>query len=279
LPPHFLSLIDWSDPLQDPVMRQYVPLASQTLPDHWLLTLEHSPAEGIIHKYPDRAVFNVTPVCPMDCRYFTPSYTVRTGPQALHKQRFLPVQKKWDAMLDYISRTPSLAEILICGDDAYPLSPDHLRDICGRLLEIPHIRRIQIASKGMAVCPSKLIDPKDEWANTLTDLARQGREMGKRVEFHTHFNHPQKITWITESAAQRLFKEGVIVRNQTVLLDGINKDGGLLRELIKQLASMNIEPCLVQGDMVRGIEDLHAPVHEIIGLEAIQGSTAGSMTP
>jgi lysine 2,3-aminomutase len=63
LTPHLLSLIDWSDPLQDPVMRQYVPLASRILPDHPKLTFDSldeagdSPVKGIIHRYPDKAVF------------------------------------------------------------------------------------------------------------------------------------------------------------------------------------------------------------------------------
>jgi lysine 2,3-aminomutase len=63
LTPHVLSLINWSDPIHDPVMRQYVPLASRMLPDHPKLTLDSldevgdSPVKGIIHRYPDKAVF------------------------------------------------------------------------------------------------------------------------------------------------------------------------------------------------------------------------------
>jgi hypothetical protein len=38
--PHTLSVIDWENPLQDPVWRQFVPLRSQLLPDHPMLTLD-----------------------------------------------------------------------------------------------------------------------------------------------------------------------------------------------------------------------------------------------
>jgi L-lysine 2,3-aminomutase len=58
-----LSLIDWSDPLHDPLVRQYIPLGSRLRPDHPKVTLDSidetgdSPAPGIIHRYRDRAVF------------------------------------------------------------------------------------------------------------------------------------------------------------------------------------------------------------------------------
>jgi len=63
LTPHILSLIDWSNPLSDPLMRQFIPLASRMLPDHPKLTFDSldetgdSPVKGIIHRYPDKAVF------------------------------------------------------------------------------------------------------------------------------------------------------------------------------------------------------------------------------
>jgi lysine 2,3-aminomutase len=162
--------------------------------------------------------------------------------QAVNKTRFLPIQKKWDVMFDYIERTPSLADILVSGGDTYTLGPDQLHAIVQRLLEMPHILRVRIASKGMAVCPSRLVDPKDDWASNLIDLARRGRKMGKSVALHTHFNHPREITWITKMAAQRLFEEGVVVRNQTVLLNGVNNTVDTMKELIQQLASINIQP-------------------------------------
>jgi lysine 2,3-aminomutase len=63
LTPHILSLIDWSNPLSDPLMRQFVPRASRMLLDHPKLTYDSldetgdSPVKGIIHRYPDKAVF------------------------------------------------------------------------------------------------------------------------------------------------------------------------------------------------------------------------------
>jgi lysine 2,3-aminomutase len=63
LSPHILSLIDWKQPLSDPLLRQFIPLGSRLLPDHPALRLDSldetadSPVKGLIHRYPDKAVF------------------------------------------------------------------------------------------------------------------------------------------------------------------------------------------------------------------------------
>lgn len=150
-------------------------------------------------------------------------------------------------MFDYIERTPALEDILVSGGDLYTLSPGQIRMIGTRLLGIPHILRIRFASKGLAICPSRLVDPKDGWAGVIIDLTRQGRKIGKSVALHTHFNHPHEITWITRLAAQRLFEEGVTVRNQTVLLNGVNNTVDTMKSLIKQLSSMHIQPVSIEN--------------------------------
>ncbi|KAF2969438.1 hypothetical protein GQX73_g4107 [Xylaria multiplex] len=267
--PQILSLVDWSDPLHDPLMRQFVPLRSRMQPDHPLLTLDSldetgdSPVKGIIHRYPDRAVF------------------LGSNTKIVNKIRFLPIEKKWEVMFNYIERTETLSDILVSGGDIYTLSPEQIRSIGMRLLHIPHILKIRIATKGLAVCPSRLIDPTDEWAGTVIDLSNQGRKMGKSVAIHTHFNHPREITWITRKAARKLFEEGVTVRNQTVLLNGVNNDVATMMSLIKHLSAINIQPYYVfQCDMVKGVEDMRTPLHEILTLESvIRGSTTGFMTP
>ena len=74
--------------------------------------------------------------------------------------------------------------------------------------------------------------------------------MGKQVAMHTYFNHPNEITWVTELAARYLFDKGVIVRNQTVLLRGVNDTAEITSTLIRKLADLNTHPCYVyQGDL------------------------------
>lgn len=38
--PHVLSRIDWNNPLDDPIRKQFIPLASSIIPDHEHLKLD-----------------------------------------------------------------------------------------------------------------------------------------------------------------------------------------------------------------------------------------------
>jgi lysine 2,3-aminomutase len=107
-----------------------------------------------------------------------------------------------------------------------------------------NIQRIRFASKGLAVAPGR-ITKGEPWTETLIHLSNLGRDLGKQVCLHTHINHPREITWVTKKAANYLFKHGVIVRNQAVLLKGVNNTFETLSELIQTLTKINIQPVSV----------------------------------
>ena len=104
------------------------------------------------------------------------------------------------------------------------------------------MKRIRFATKGLAVAPGRILDPNDEWTKVFIDISNKARSIGKHVCIHTHFNHPNEITWVTRKAAELLFKSNVIVRNQSVLLKGVNDTPEVMGTLIRQLADMNIQP-------------------------------------
>jgi lysine 2,3-aminomutase len=105
--------------------------------------------------------------------------------------------------------------------------------------------------------------------------------MHKQVVLHTHFNHPNEITEITQRAMNRLFEQGVTVRNQSVLQCGVNDDVETMTLLIRRLGHVNVQPYYVyQHDLVRGVEDLRTSVRLAMELEkAVRGATAGFNTP
>lgn len=131
---------------------------------------------------------------------------------------------------------------MVSGGDSYYLQPEQLRYIGDCLLAIPHIRRFRIATKGICISPSRTLDPEDTWTDELIRLSNRGRAVGKQVALHTHFCHPQEFTWVSREAAQKLFQSGVIVRNQTVLLRGVNDNVHTMSALIRELADNNIQP-------------------------------------
>ncbi|KAL3456281.1 hypothetical protein BJX64DRAFT_296833 [Aspergillus heterothallicus] len=274
LTPHILSLVNWDNAHSDPIRRQFIPLASSFQPDHPRLQLDllhetqDSPVEWLVHRYPDKVLFLATSVCPVYCRFCTRSYSVGTQTETVSKKSFLPLRKYWEPMFAYIARTPAVTDVVVSGGDSFFLEPDQLREIGERLLGIDHVRRVRFATKGLSVCPSRILDPGDEWTRTLVEICNRGRGLGKSVALHTHLNHPQEISAVT-------------VRNQTVLLNQVNNDVETMKRLIRCLADINIQPYYVyQGDMVQGVEDLRTPLRDILHVEShVRGTIAGFMTP
>lgn len=286
LSPYILSLIDWDDPYNDPVRKQFIPVASELIADHPKLLLDSlneqvdSPTPGLVHRYPDKALFLPLDVCPVYCRFCTRSYAIGGDTTSVTKTGYKPNLENWDKAFAYIASRPEVEDVVVSGGDAYLLSPSRIRQIGELLLAIPHIRRIRFASKGPAVMPMKILSDT-EWTDALTWVVTEGRKKCKEVAFHTHFNSVNEITSITLDAMNELFRRGVEVRNQSVLIRGVNDNPDDMINLIRQLSYMNVQPSYVyQHDMVKGVEDLRTTVSRTVEIERhVRGTTAGFNTP
>ena len=80
--PYMIASIDWTQPYEDPIRRQFIPVASKLLPDHPRLTLDSlheqddAPVQGLTHRYVDKALFLPLQTCPVYCRFCTRSYAI-----------------------------------------------------------------------------------------------------------------------------------------------------------------------------------------------------------
>jgi lysine 2,3-aminomutase len=128
--------------------------------------------------------------------------------------------------------------------------------------------------------PMKLLTD-DAWVDALTRVVDKGRSLRKDVAVHTHFNSPSEITEVTEAAIGRLFERGIVVRNQTVLMRGVNDSVETMTLLVKRLAYIHVHPYYVYvHDMVQGVEDLRTSVGMALDIEKhVRGVTAGFNTP
>jgi len=71
------------------------------------------------------------------------------------------------------------------------------------------------------------------------------------------------------------------VRNQSVLIRGVNDTVETMTRLVKRLSHVNIHPYYVYlHDLVKGVEDLRTTLDTALELEKnVRGSTAGFNTP
>jgi lysine 2,3-aminomutase len=284
--PYAIASIDWNKPYSDPIRTQFIPVGSKLLRDHPRLTLDSlhelddSPVPGLTHRYVDKALFLPLNTCPVYCRFCTRSYAIGLDTEAVDKVPLAKTPRDWQAAFDYIASRPELEDIVISGGDTYQLPAKNLRLIGDALLDIPHVKRMRFATKGPAVMPMKILTDKD-WVDALTAITERGRKLGKDVVLHTHFNSPNEITWITEKAIQVLFERGIVVRNQSVLIRGVNDDEHTMQLLVKRLSYINVHPYYVyMHDMVKGVEDLRTTIRRSCEIEKfVRGSTAGYNTP
>ena len=284
--PYLIAMIDWAHPYTDPIRTQFIPVASMLRADHPRLALDSlheqddSPVPGLVHRYVDKALFLPLNVCPVYCRFCTRSYAIGADTDTVDKVPLAKTPKDWQDAFDYIASRPELEDIVISGGDTYQLAPKSLKMIGEALLAIPHVRRMRFATKGPAVMPMKILTDT-AWTDALVSIVDQGRALGKEVVLHTHFNSPNEISWITEKAMRVLFERGVYVRNQSVLIRGVNDDKYVMQLLVKRLSYINVHPYYVyMHDLVKGVEELRTSIQTSVDIEKfVRGSAAGFNTP
>ena len=284
--PYLLSLINWDDPYEDPLRIQFIPVGSRLLPDHPKLELDSlheqadAPVPGLTHRYADKALFLALDTCPVYCRFCTRSYAVGIDTEEVEKVQLKVNVERWERMFEYVRSRRELEDIVISGGDAYNLRAEQIRTIGMTLLEIDQIRRMRFATKGPAVMPQKLLTDH-EWVAALTDVHERGRQLGKEVVLHTHFNTGREITGITHDAMNVLFERGITSRNQSVMQRGVNDKVITMQRLVKRLSYINVHPYYVyMHDLVKGVEDLRTSIATGVAVEKhVRGVTAGFNTP
>jgi lysine 2,3-aminomutase len=286
LTPYLLALMNWEDPYTCPLRKQFIPAGNQVCEDHPRLSMDalheqaDSPVPGVTHRYRDKASFFPLNTCPVYCRYCTRSYSVGPDTEEVEKAAFRVDYSRWRQAFAYFASRPEVEDVIVSGGDAYNLRADQLEAIGLTLLDMPHIRRVRFSTKGLAIMPQKMLS-HTAWVDALTRVVDHARKQHKEVAIHTHFNHPSEITWISQQAAGLLYERGIPVRNQSVILRGVNDNVETMALLVHRLGHINVRPYYTYlCDMIKGVEDLRTSLAVAERIEkGVRGVTAGFNTP
>lgn len=286
LTPYLAALIDWSNPIDDPIGRQFLPFGSRFLDNHPFAADDSLNEDGdrvapfLVHRYPDRALFLPLTVCPVYCAFCTRSRLVGGSTAVKAKETYGASPEAWEDTFAYLRAHPEIEDVVISGGDAAMLRPDAIESIGRTLVEMPHVRRLRYATRGLAAIPMK-ITSDDAWVGALARVSDAGRRAMKEVCVHTHVNVGTEITEWTVAASQRLIDLGIRVRNQSVLLRGVNDSLDVMHQLIKRLSYVQFQPYLVYlHDMVPGCEHLRTRLSDALRMsKALLGTTAGFNVP
>ena len=252
--PYYASLMDTGS-ADSPIRRLCVPCSAELdNPNHFeddpLHEGAYCPVPYLTHKYPDRAAFYICNSCFTYCRHCTRKNTVLKA-EAIPRGQF-------EAVLDYLRKTPQVRDVLVTGGDPLTLSDDELDYYLCRLRTIPHVQTLRIGSRAPVVQPSRI-------TQKLADTLAKHHPLW----LNTHFNHPSEITPEAAEACSLLLSRGIPLGNQSVLLKGVNDDIDVMEQLVLALTKIRVRPYYIyQCDNVRGTSHFHTPY--TLGMDMIR---------
>jgi lysine 2,3-aminomutase len=231
-------------------------------------------AEGLTHRYPTKVLAELLPTCPQYCGHCTRMDLVGNSTPQVDKLKFtVKPNDRLEAMLTYLRATPQVRDVVVSGGDVANLPIARLEDFLMRLLEIDNIRDIRLATKALMGMPQHWL--QDDVRAGIERVATTARARGVSLAIHTHVNHANSVTPLVAGAAKAMLEVGVRdVRNQGVLLDGVNADPHALLDLsFALLDGAQVMPYyLYMCDMIPNAEHWRVSVaraqqlqHEIMG--------------
>lgn len=289
--PHMINTMNerelWTDPLRRYMLPAYEDRRSDW-PSHPLAQrdslheAEMWKVEGLTHRYPTKVLAELVATCPQYCGHCTRMDLVGNDVPGVKKHRFSVAQpERHQQILDYLRQTPSIRDVVVSGGDVANVPIGHLESFVSALLDIPNIRDIRLASKGLMGIPQHYL--QDSVLSALDRLAKKAFERNVDLALHTHVNHPNQVTPILGRAAKKLLELGFRdVRNQGVLLRGVNNTSKILLELsFVLLDRAHILPYyFYMCDMIPNAEHWRLGVFEAQALQHdIMGYLPGFATP
>ena len=241
---YYLSLINKDDP-NDPIRKMCIPDVHEFSEGGQTDTsgeMENTVIQGMQHKYKQTALILSTNQCAMYCRHCFRKRMVGASSDEIAKQ--LPV------MCDYVRRHKEINNVLISGGDSFMNTNMMIDKYLQYFCEIPNIEFIRFGTRIPVVLPQRIIEDDE----LLRILERYGEK--KQIIIVTQFNHPRELTPESVKAIKMLRDVGCIIRNQTVLLKGVNDDADLISDLMNQLVSYGVIPYYIfQCRPVEGVKN------------------------
>ncbi len=272
--PYYLSLLDLKNP-QDPLAKICLPSLAEL---HWRegeladpigdrvvdQQMNHKPAPCIVHRYPDRCLLFLTPLCSSYCRYCFRREMVAKPENTFSANEF-------EESLMYIEKTSSLREVIFSGGDPLLYSDEKLKKVLVRLSRVPHLRALRLHTRFPIFNPFRVTD----------DLVALFKSLNKPVIFMVHTMHPREITPELKQAFQKLRGAGVTLLNQSVLVKGCNDDVETLKELSYALCEQGVvNQYLHVMDLARGTSHFRVPLEKAQKLiRELRGRLSGHLIP
>ena len=152
------------------------------------------------HQGPRRAALHLSPVLRVNVARM--DLVGNDVPQVDDFKFSVPQKDGHARSFDYLRRTPSVRDVVVSGGDIPNLHITQLEPFVDALLDIPNIRDIRLASKGLIGLPQHFL--QDDVLRGMERLAKKAFERGVDLALHCHANHAEQITPLVGRAVHRL---------------------------------------------------------------------------
>ncbi len=270
------KLIDWENPLEDPIFRLTFPQRGMLKEEDYnkianliksgasdieikkaaneiRMKLNPHPAgqkynvpeidglklHGAQHKYNETILF--FPKQGQTCHAYC-SFCFR-WPQFVGIDELKFAMKEVDILIKYIQAHPEITDVLFTGGDPLIMKTKILKQYIEPLLEadIPHLKTIRIGSKALGFWPYRFLTDDD--AQELLDLFKKIVDKGYHLAYMAHFNHYKELeTEEVQEAIEKIRETGAIIRTQSPILRHINDSAEVWATMWKKQVALGAIP-------------------------------------
>ncbi len=255
VPLPYLSRIEKGN-AADPLLCQVLPTIDEDTirPGYLRDPLQESAATrspGMLQKYQGRVLLVTTGACAVNCRYcFRRHFPYEETPKS---------STQWQDAIQQISFDESLEEVILSGGDPLTLVDETLGQLVAQIGAIPTIKRLRIHTRLPIMIPQRVTE-------RLLEILSHSK---KQVIMVIHANHANELDLPVEIGLAKLANAGVLLLNQSVLLQGVNNDAEVLFRLSQRLLECRVLPYyLHKNDPVVGTAQFEVSIER--GVELIR---------
>jgi KamA family protein len=272
------QLIDWNDPLKDPIFILTFPQKRMLKPHHYNEVavalkkghdkktiqsivnnirmqlnphpagqLEHNIPQlkdgtklyGVQHKYKETILF--FPSQGQTCHAYC-TFCFR-WPQFVGIKELKFASREITSLVQYLKEHSEISDVLFTGGDPLIMKTKILAEYINALLdtELPNLKTIRIGTKALSYWPYRFLTDDD--TDDVLKLFQNVTKKGLHLAFMAHFNHAVELsTRAVKEAIHRVRKTGAQIRTQSPVLAHINDDPKVWAEMWQKQVGLGCIP-------------------------------------
>jgi lysine 2,3-aminomutase len=241
------------------VRKQFLPSCSENktsgTPTPFEEGKDASATYGLERLYRDRVLITPNFDCPAYCRFCYKKSRVMRNKNAMTYEEIDTVIKEVGAMHE-------VRGALVTGGEPF-LDVDKLFYLLDKLATLDNISVIRIGTRTLLTMPQIFNEELCTRLAAFNKISPSNPYKSRHLAINVHFNHPDELAPEVLEACNRLTSKGILLRNQAVLLKGINDDRNTMQHLFNLLIRNNITPYYMNHCMpVEGSDHLRTSLQK-----------------